>query len=338
MSATLQRLLQNGEPALRQRPQPDWVDPMLATLTEQRFSDPDWIFERKLDGERCLVFRRGKQVALRSRNRKAINNHYPELTEEIESQRPDRFIADGEIVAFERGRTSFSRLQGRMQVRDPDAGRRTGTAVYLYLFDLLYLDRYLITGLGLRLRKRLLREALSFSGRLRATSHRNAEGEDYYREACRRGWEGVIAKRASAPYVHRRSGEWLKFKCVNQQELVVVGYTEPRGKRRRLGALLVGYHEDAKLRYAGKVGTGFDSATLEHLGDRVERLERDSSPLDGELPRERGVHWVRPELVAEIGFTEWTRDGRLRHPRYLGLRTDKPAREVVRERAAPVGP
>jgi bifunctional non-homologous end joining protein LigD len=191
--------------------------------------------------------------------------------------------------------------------------------------------RFDVTALPLRDRKRVLRETLRFTGPLRLTSHRNAEGEAYYREACRRGWEGVIAKRASGAYVHGRSPDWLKFKCVNQQEMVVVGFTDPHGRRRRLGALLVGYYEGRKLRYAGKVGTGFDDATLDRLGDRLQRLERDSSPLDGERPRERGVHWVRPELVAEIGFTEWTRDGRLRHPRYLGLRTDKPAREVVRE-------
>jgi DNA ligase D-like protein (predicted ligase) len=337
MAATLERLLRDGDPRLRRRPQPDWIQPMLATLTENRFSDSDWMFERKLDGVRCLVLRRGKRVSLRSRNRKTINNHYPELAEAIGRQSPDRFIADGEIVAFEGGQTSFSRLQGRMQLQDPGAARRTGIAVYLYLFDLLYLDRYETVRVALRERKRLLREALSFSGPLRFMSHRNAQGEACYREACRRGWEGVIAKRASAAYRHGRSPDWLKFKCVNQQELVIVGFTDPHGKRRRLGALLVGYYEDGKLRYAGKVGTGFDKRTLERLGDRLERLERDSSPLDGPSPRERGVHWVRPELVAEIGFTEWTRDGRLRHPRYLGLRTDKPAQDVVRERPQAAG-
>jgi bifunctional non-homologous end joining protein LigD len=327
-------LLREGSSGLRRRVQPEWVAPSLATLTDRRFSDPEWIFERKLDGVRCLVFRRGGGVSLMSRNRKTLGNHYPELVEAVAEQRTDRFIADGEIVAFERGRTSFSRLQGRMQLGDPDAARRTGIAVFLYLFDFLYLDRYETTGLELRDRKRLLREELSFTGPLRLMSHRNAEGEAYYREACRRGWEGVIAKRASATYVHGRSQDWLKFKCENQQELVIVGFTDPRGGRRHLGALLVGYYEQGRLRYAGKVGTGFDEATLELLGGRLERLERDSSPLDGGGPRERGVHWVRPKLVAEVGFTEWTRDGRLRHPRYEGLRDDKPAREVVREEPA----
>jgi DNA ligase D-like protein (predicted ligase) len=328
---TLERLVRERDPGLRRRAQPEWSQPMLATLTEERFSDPDWIYERKLDGVRCLVFRRRDRVSLMSRNRKALDNHYPELVGAISGQCTDPFIADGEIVAFDRGQTSFARLQGRMQLTDPDAARRTGIAVFLYLFDLLHVGRFDVTGLDLRDRKRLLREALRFTGPLRLTSHRNAEGEGYYREACRRGWEGVIAKRASGSYVHGRSPDWLKFKCVHQHEMVVVGFTDPHGRRRRLGALLVGYYEGGRLRYAGKVGTGFDDATLDRLGDRLERLERDSSPLDGERPREGGVHWVRPKLVAEIGFTEWTRDGRLRHPRYIGLRTDKPAREVARE-------
>lgn len=327
-------MLREQSLGLRRRAQPEWVQPTLATLTDARFSDPDWVFERKLDGVRCLAFRRGGRTALLSRNRKTLDNHYPELVEAIGAQDAERFIADGEIVAFDRGQTSFARLQGRMQLGDPDAARRTGIAVFLYLFDLIYLDRYDTTGLELRDRKRLLRGALSFTGPLRFLSHRNEVGEAYYREACSRGWEGVIAKRASGAYVHGRSPDWLKFKCVNQQELVIVGFTDPQGTRRGFGALLVGYYDGRRLRYAGKVGTGFSEATLERLAQRLRRFERASSPLDDGEVRERGVHWVRPELVAEIGFTEWTRDGRLRHPRYLGLRTDKRAREVVRERPA----
>lgn len=307
---------------------------MLATLTEERFSDPEWVFERKLDGERCLIFRRGKDAVIWSRNRKRLNDRYPELVNAIARQDATRFIADGEIVAFEGNQTSFARLQGRMQLRNPDEARRSRIAVYLYLFDLLYMDRYETTELELRQRKALLGEALEFGGPLRLMRHRNAEGEAYHREACRRGWEGVIAKRATGRYVRGRSRDWLKFKCTGGQELLVVGFTEPSGARQGFGALLVGYYDDGALRYAGKVGTGYDRRTLNQLRRRLDRLERDSSPLDGDLPRERAIHWVRPELVAEIGFTEWTRDGRLRHPRYLGLRTDKAPRQVVRERPA----
>ena len=228
---------------------------------------------------------------------------------------------DGEVVAFDGPRTSFARLQQRGEREVP---------VFLYLFDLLHLAGYDTTALPLRARKRLLRGALPFAGPLRLTPHRNREGETLFREACRRGWEGLIAKRADAPYVHGRSRDWLKFKCSAEQELVIGGYTAPRGARTELGALLLGHYEDGRLRYAGKVGTGFTQATLRDLAERLAPLRRDDSPFADPV-REREVTWVEPRLVAQVGFTEWTRDGRLRHPRFLGLRDDKAAEEVVRE-------
>jgi bifunctional non-homologous end joining protein LigD len=312
--------------------QPSWAGPMLATLTDRRFSDPGWIFEPKFDGERCLAFRKGPQVRLMSRNRKPLNDHYPELAEALAAQPADDFVVDGEVVAFKDRRSSFARLQRRMQLHDPEQARRTGVAVYLYLFDVLYAAGQDLTRLGVRQRKKVLRRLLAFRDPLRFTPHRNADGEAYWREACRKGWEGVIAKRADAPYVHQRSGDWRKLKCVNQQEFVIGGYTDPKGSRQGFGALLLGYHEGGELVYAGKVGTGFDHERLADLRRRLVSLERDRPPFaDGRLPR-GGVHWVRPELVAQIGFSEWTGDGQLRHPRFLGLRDDKPAREVVRER------
>lgn len=325
--------------ALRARPMPAWTAPMLATLTDERFSDPDWIFERKLDGVRCLAFRDGGAVRLLSRNRKELNANYPELVEALEHQRTTRFIVDGEIVAFEGRVTSFARLQGRMGLADPARARATGIPVFYYLFDLLWLDGYDTTGLELRDRKRVLRSAISFGGPLRYCQHRDRDGEAVYREACAAGLEGVIAKRASSPYVHGRSPYWLKFKCVAEQELVIGGWTEPAGARSDFGALLVGYYQDGELVYGGKVGTGFDEATLHSLGAKLRRLERAQSPFARGSPPIRGSHWVQPKLVAQIGFTEWTRDGKLRHPRYLGLRTDKSPRDVVRETAsAPAGP
>jgi ATP-dependent DNA ligase len=179
-------------------------------------------------------------------------------------------------------------------------------------------------------RKRLLRRAVRFRGRIRFTPHRRGDGEALLRDACRRDWEGLIAKRADSRYVATRSRDWLKLKCSRGQELVIGGWTAPKGTRQRLGAILVGYYDGDSLRYAGKVGTGFDGATLERLGDELERRERRDPPFtSGRVPRT--AHWAEPELVAQIAFTEWTRDGMLRHPRYLGLRDDKPAREVVRE-------
>ena len=180
-----------------------------------------------------------------------------------------------------------------------------------------------------------MHKALSFEDPIRYTTHTDAEGEAAWREACAKGWEGVIAKRAESPYVQRRSTDWLKFKCVNRQEFVIGGFTDPHGSRVGFGALLVGFYEgddeNRQLRYAGKVGTGYDTRTLLELGAKLRALEMKRSPF-AEPVSEKGAHWVRPELVAEVGFTEWTVDGKLRHPRFLGLRDDKPAQSVVKER------
>jgi bifunctional non-homologous end joining protein LigD len=307
-----------------------WSRPMLATLTHTHFSSAEWIYERKLDGERVIAVRAGKAVELYSRNELRIDGAYPDVAQALGRQHAGDFTIDGEVVAFEGGRTSFARLQRRMQTRDPEQARRSGVAVYYYVFDLIHVDGHDITGLPLRWRKRLLRRLLGYGDPLRFTTHRNTEGERFRAEACRRGWEGLIAKRAESTYVHARSTDWLKFKCVNSQELVIGGYSDPSGSRMEFGALLIGYYDDGNLRYAGKVGTGFDERTLRDLGDRLRRLERPQSPFADPVPG-RNVHWVKPELVCEIGFTEWTTDGRLRHPRFLGLRRDKRPREVVRE-------
>jgi bifunctional non-homologous end joining protein LigD len=305
---------------------------MLATLTEKRFSDPAWIFERKLDGERCLAFRTGKEVRLLSRNQQALNERYPEIVAALAAQAGPDLVVDGEVVAFSRGETDFSRLERRMQLDDSTRARRTGVAVFHYLFDIVYLDGFDLTALALRDRKRVLRTTVSFHGPLRYTPHRNTAGEVYYAHACRSGWEGVMAKLADGPYVHKRSPDWLKFKCQQGQELVIGGFTEPRHSREGFGALLLGYYRGDDFVYAGKVGTGFDQRTLRVLRRRLNGLEIDRPAFTrGDPPR--SAHWVRPVLVGELRFSQWTPDGRLRHPVFLGLRDDKPAREVVRERA-----
>ncbi len=332
----LHALLENLDDGHREQlvrcDQPGWMEPMLATLTERRFSDSDWIFERKFDGERCLVFREGDAVRLLSRNRKRLNDTYPELERALLDTGEARFIADGEIVAFEGEVTSFSRLQERMQITDRKKAGQSGVAVYLYLFDLMYLDCCDICGLDLRTRKDLLKQLITFEDPLRFTIHRNDDGVEYYREACAKGWEGIIAKRAASRYLHRRSKDWLKFTCVNQQEFVIGGYTEPEGSRTGFGALLLGYYRDDDLIYAGKVGTGFDDRMLTELGDRLVSREQEISPFTGKDRPEKGEHFVSPELVCEVAFSEWTGDGKLRHPRFLGLRDDKPPGDVVRER------
>ncbi|MBD3161468.1 MAG: ATP-dependent DNA ligase [Candidatus Eisenbacteria bacterium] len=333
MAPEIEDLLdEKGRELARKKRQPAWTAPMLAVLADETFSDPDWIFERKLDGERCLVFKSGSRIRLRSRNKKELNDTYPELVDALEKQPIERFIADGEIVAFERSVTSFARLQARIGIKDPNEARRSGVAVTLYLFDLLHCDGYDLTALPLRSRKSLLKRLLEFRGRVRYTPHRKGAGEKTHREACRKGWEGVIAKRGDGKYVHARSKDWLKFKCVNRQEFVVGGYTDPQGSRVGLGALLVGYNEDGDLRYAGKVGTGYDRETLRDLAGRLRKKERKKPPFSAVRPIPKGVHWVTPDLVVEIGFTEWTEDGRLRHPRFLGIRTDKDPKTIERER------
>jgi DNA ligase D-like protein (predicted ligase) len=303
---------------------------MLATLTDKRFSAENWIFERKLDGVRAIASRDGDTPKLWSRNQKSMNNAFPEIVEALAEQGGPRFVVDGEIVAFDGEQTSFAKLQPRIHLTDPRRARATGIEVFYYLFDLLYFDNFEVSGLPMRQRKELLKDAFDFRDPLRFSEHRDRDGEKFFEEACAKGWEGLIAKRADSPYRPGRTTDWLKFKCVKDQEFVIGGYTNPQGSRFGFGALLLGYYEDGKLRYAGKVGTGFNEVTLRDLTAKLTKLEQDTSPFDEPVP-ERHIHWVRPEMVAQIGFSEWTVDGKLRHPRFEGLRDDKNPAEVVRE-------
>ena len=286
---------------------------MAATLTDERFDDPGWIFERKLDGIRCLAF--GNKLL--SRNGLSLDSRFPTIAEAL--ARTPRAVLDGEVVAFSGSRTSFQRLGER------------GREVYFYAFDILEADGRDLRDLPLMERKAILRRVLKPQGPIRLTPYRRERGVALYEEACRRGWEGVIAKRADSPYVGKRSRDWLKWKCDAEQELLVGGYTAPKGSRIELGALLVGYWDDGRLRYAGKVGTGFGRETLRDLAGRLAPLRREDPPF-ADAPRLRSATWVEPRLVAQVGFSEWTRDGRLRHPRFVGLREDKDPSEVVRER------
>jgi bifunctional non-homologous end joining protein LigD len=299
------------------------IEPMKAVLSDKPFSDPGWIFERKLDGIRCIAIRDDGGVSLMSRTARRMNDQFPEIAEALEHQPARDFIADGEIVAFRDGITSFERLQQR---------HRRHVPVFLYLFDLTRLGGEDLRPLPLRQRKSRLRSGLRFDDPIRFNPHRRGEhGEELFREACRKGLEGVIAKRADSLYTGTRSRDWLKLKCHHEQELVIGGFTAPKGSRTEFGALLVGYNENGVIRYAGKVGTGFDQENLRELGARMRELEQDEPPFAPFKPIPPGTRWVRPKLVGQFGFAEWTRDGRLRHPRYLGLRDDKPASEVVRE-------
>ena len=301
-------------------PHPAEVRAMAARLSREVFSDPSWIFERKLDGIRCLAHRDGESVQLWSRNHRDLGVRFPEVVEALRRQPCEDFVVDGEVVAFVGDKTSFSALQ---------QGARP---VFFYAFDVVHAVGRDLRRLPLRRRKELLGDLLDPIDPVRLTLHIEGEGEAAHADACEAGWEGIIAKDARSRYEGRRSKSWLKFKCESGQELVIGGWTDPQGAREHLGALLVGYFDGDRLRYAGKVGTGFGRETLEQLAGLLATRERPSSPFDDRgLPR-KDVHWVEPDLVCQVAFTEWTADGRLRHPRYLGLRDDKAATEVGRER------
>ena len=286
---------------------PDWLEPMAATLTEERFTGPEWIFERKLDGIRLLAFKNGRDVRLLSRNRLPQNASYPSVVEAIAGLPLGDVILDGEATGV--------------------WGRESEVAYHV--FDVLWLEGEDVTSLPLEAR----REALSrfpFRSPLRQVVA--LEDPKPWERACDEGWEGVIAKRRGSAYEHRRSPHWLKMKCEATQELVVGGFTDPQGGRVGLGALLVGYFEHDDFVFAGKVGTGFDTKLLLDLRARLDALEVSKPPFTRGvgLPRVRW-HWVRPEIVVQVAFLEWTVHDKLRHPRLLGIRRDRVARDVVRE-------
>ena len=321
---------------LRYRAQPRWIAPMLATLTEQAPPGGGWIYEPKLDGVRVLAYVTGGSVRLFSRNRRQVEGGYPELVEALSLAVRGDAVLDGEIVAPDpaTGLSSFARLQQRMHLRDAVRVTRTGVSVELYLFDCLFYEGIDLTGMPLLDRKKVLRDVVWYDGKIRYTPYRTSGSAAMYREACARGAEGIIAKRAESNYVSGRSADWLKIKCVLQQEFVIGGYTAPQGAREHLGALLVGYYDGQDFVFAGKLGTGFDTKLLLDMRKRFDAIELPASPFTRAtgLPKIR-THWVRPEVVVQVAFTEWTVHGKLRHPRLIGMRFDKDAREIVREQA-----
>ncbi|MHB8293407.1 MAG: non-homologous end-joining DNA ligase [Acidimicrobiales bacterium] len=332
----------SGGPRKWSRGRATWVPPMLAQLVkpEQHRGPGMWQYERKLDGLRCIAVRNGAEVELWSRNHLSYTHRFPGIAAALGRLPAESFTLDGEIVAFEGTATSFSRLQR------PDPT----TKPVLIAFDLLQLLGRDTTPLPLTDRQRLLSQLLDSAGaqvaagpEAQATGGTQAQvvaleplvGDpvELLKRACSDGWEGIVAKRVDAAYRPGRSPAWQKLKCNASQELVIAGWTDPGGSRRGFGALLVGYYDGGALRYAGKVGTGFDEATLSSL--HVELASRElSDPPFADPVNEKGAHWAAPELVGAVSFTEWTADGRLRHPSFQGLRPDKKASEVRRERPA----
>ena len=304
---------------------------MLATLTNRRDFGDEWLLERKLDGERCLACKHGGDVRLESRTGKDLTGTYPEVRGAIAAQPAWDLVVDGEVVAYDGNQTSFRRLQQRLGVTGPSPELVSAYPVVYCVFDVLEMDGEDIRQRPFLERRACLTNAFRPAVALQLTEAWQGDSERRFSRACRCGWEGLIAKRADAPYIAGRSKSWLKLKCVWEQEFVIGGYTDPAGSRTDFGALLLGYYADGRLRYAGKVGTGYTAATLRRLGARLGKAEIPESPFVDARPVPRGVHWTRPELVAQIGFAEWTNDGRLRQPRFLGLRDDKRPTEVVRE-------
>ena len=307
---------------------------MLATLVDEAPSDSSWLFEIKYDGVRVLASRVGDEVELRGRSGQVVTARYPEVTAALHALPLERFVLDGEIVALdERGRSSFQRLQERMGLTRPaDVERARGEVpVSAVFFDALELDGRDLRRLPLEARKECLRLLVPPRGVVYFGDHVLEHGADFLAAACEQGLEGVVAKKRDSAYAAKRSRDWRKIKCQLRQEFVIGGYTVPQGTRAHFGALHLGLYDRGELIYVSKVGTGFDERTLKTISAKLRPLERSTSPFARGTPGGRGHHWVEPRLVGEVRFTEWTRDGGIRHPAFLGLRDDKRPEDCVRE-------
>jgi bifunctional non-homologous end joining protein LigD len=320
--------------AARKAPPPT-LKPVLATLVDRPPADPEnWIYEVKFDGYRLLAKVERGRVRLITRNGHDWTARLPHLREALQSMRLKPGWLDGEIVMLDgRGATSFQQLQNAFD------SEHTRDIVY-FLFDVPYYDGRDLTGVPLEQRRALLRSILEGAPpAIRFSDAFEAAPGDLVASACKLGFEGIIGKRRDSLYSSRRSPDWIKLKCGQRQEFVVGGWTDPKGSRTGLGSLLLGVHDaDGNLVYAGKVGSGFNATSLAQVGGQLKKLAATRSPFKARVP-ESAVHWVKPRLVAEVTFSEWTSDGHLRHPVFHALRTDKPASAIVREDpVAPLGP
>jgi bifunctional non-homologous end joining protein LigD len=313
---------------------------MLATLAERPFSGKDWLFEVKYDGVRVLAHRLGEAVELYGRSGQVITGRYPELVGALRALPVEAFLIDGEIAALdESGKPSFERLQARMHLTSPRDTARAAAAVPVIgiFFDCLALDGHDLRRLPLLDRKECLRLLLPPLGPVRYGDHVLEHGEAFFEAASAERLEGIVAKKVKSLYVGGRSREWIKVKCLRRQEFVIGGYTDPQGGRSYFGALHVGIYDGPRLVYVSKVGTGFDEASLKTLWEALQPLGRPTSPFAIGAPTGRGHHWVEPKLVCEVRFTEWTKEGGIRHPAFLGLRADKRPEECRREAPVDLG-
>ena len=312
---------------------PRAVEPQLATLVDAPPSGAAWIHEIKLDGYRIWARIEGGRARLLTRSGKDWTSRLTNVAEALAALRVESALLDGEVVALDAGgRSDFQRLQNALEHSGPD--------LHFYAFDLLHLDGFDLRDAPLVARKEALRKLLAQRGLAKTihyTEHVTGTGAAFFAEVCKSGGEGIVSKLANAPYRGTRTRAWLKVKCIRRQEFVVVGFTDPARSRVGLGALLLAVYDDAgALRYAGKVGTGFSDAMLASLRDRLAKLERGAPSVVDAERAERGAHWVEPALVAEVAFTEWTRDGKIRQPAFVALRSDKAPSAIRREIPLPV--
>ncbi|GAC1702574.1 MAG: non-homologous end-joining DNA ligase [Candidatus Acidiferrum sp.] len=297
------------------------VSPMLATLVDAPFTRPNWVFEEKYDGVRMLAYKEGARVSLRSRNAIDRTSRYPEIAAAVQRLKAQTLCIDGEIVVFDKNNVSSFQLLQQQQGRPRYA-----------VFDCLYANGIDMRGKELFARRAALERYVKSSAHIVLSTRLAEDGLEAFRLALKRGLEGVVCKNLASRYVERRSGEWLKVKAHQEDEFVIGGFTKPTGSRHHFGALLLGVYSQDQLRYVGKVGTGFNDETLASLKRRFQKLIRSISPFASDV-RERDATFLSPQLVAQLSFTEWTKDGKLRHPVYLGLRDDKSPKEVVRKEA-----
>ena len=329
-------------PGAEQKPMPTVIHPMLATSAAKAFDGPDWLFEIKWDGYRAVAFIEAGRVRLVSRSQNDLTAQFPELGSLPQFVKAERAILDGEIVALDdEGRPSFSLMQQRtgFQPGKRRQPRREGVPVIYYAFDLLYLDGLDLRRVALEQRKKLLQEKIVAGAVIQFSDHYAEKGLDLFEAAKQRGLEGIVAKKRSGAYVEKRSGDWVKIKITQRQECVIGGYTDPEGSREYFGALVLGLHDQqGRLIHVGQVGTGFDQKTLKEIFGSLQPLKTKQNPFYGEIGGLRKVQFVRPQLVAEIKFAEWTHeteDGgmKLRAPVFMGLRVDKLAEECRLEEA-----
>ena len=320
---------------------PTAIHPMLATTVEEPFDSPDWLFEIKWDGYRALAFIENGKARLVSRNQNELTSRYPELKDLAKSVKAKTAILDGEVVALdEQGRASFSLMQQRTGFRP--GGRRAatnaGVPVLYYAFDLIYLDGYDWRKLPLEERKKKLSSILITGDALRYSDHYERQGKALFEMARQKGLEGILAKKRDSIYQERRSSEWLKIKIRHRLEAVIGGYTEPEGSRMNFGSVVLGlYDKQGRLIHVGQAGSGFNQKSLAEIWKMLKKRETKQNPFYGEVEALRKVFWVKPELVAEIEYAEWTEGAsggsgpKLRAPVFLGLRDDKNSKECVLE-------